>query len=212
MARWKGKSQSSAMMKVRATLESMKYDVIQEYQETKSNPNFWLVATAAFATYGGLGLYYGTWSGWTFARKVIAGGLMTTMVMWWFLRPAYKWCCVKNLFGLTDGQRWLKNRQTDYAKWAIGRIEKKELKQQIKADSALRERLIARILNVNAYLPLPLNYCYQGPIGVNPKVNLYHRVSLEDIEKDVDKMMEERHGGVYAVDRYEKWEQSLPPL
>ena len=167
MARWKGKSQSSAMMKVRATLESMKYDVVQEYHETKSNPNFWLVATAAFATYGGLGLYYGTWSGWTFARKVIAGGLATTMVMWWFLRPAYKWCCVGP--GVTDGQQWLRNRKYDYAKWAINRIEAKERKKQIKADAALRERLISQLLKLNAYLPVPLNYCYQGPIGVNPK-------------------------------------------
>ena len=208
MGRWRKKS---SMEKLRATLEALKDDLVEEYHQTKSNPNFWLVATTAYATFGGLALYYGTFSGWTLARKVISGGLLTTMVVWWFLRPAYNWCCVPH-HNLTDAQRWFRKRQHNYSQWAIRRIETKARNQQIKEDAALKQRLIARILNVNAYLPLPLNYCYQGPIGVNPKVNLYHRVSLEDIEKDVDKMMDERHGGVYGVDRYEKWEQSLPPL
>ena len=215
------KGSSAAMMKFRAALEVLKHDLKEEYHETKGNRDFWLVASAAFGTYGTLAILYGPWSGWTLVGKVIAGGLATTIAMWWFLRPAYQWCCVRPPYYpyRTKGQQWLRDRKYDYIRRRedrqaakLQRIRNKELKKQVKADAALRERLISRILKVNAMMPLPLNYCYEGAAGINPTGGAYQGATIEEIEKEVDNMMTERHGGVFGMDRYEKWEQALPPL
>ena len=142
---------------------------LSDIREDTSHKEFYIVAGAAFLTFAYLGRGRNVKGNrLTYARKVVAGTLLTTMIAWWFLLPLLRVTKGTKVmegiwgdWGFSDEMKDRIRREKEaFGLWKLERKDKRLTKKQEKATHHLRKLIIKKMINLRPFGTL--NWSHTG--------------------------------------------------